>query len=451
VLSNVASPVASSDAANKAYVDLHAAGIIAHASVEAMAVGNIASMSGLAVTADGVALQYVGMRVLCVGQSTGSQNGYWITAAGAWTRASDLPAGSHSAGAYAVIKAGTIYGGTGWICNSAAGSDLVGTDALTFAQFTAANTVLAGNGLVRTGNILDVVADADGSIIVSADAIKVGVINAAQHGTLIGGNAHAMATSSAAGFMTAAMVSKLAGIDSGANATPDATSSVKGKLQLSGDIGGTADIPLVKRINGAIAPGYPGSSADVLKIVGVSGVGQYDILDPTAFNVLTQTNINTTVVEARNVRTDIDGFRVIDCRFWFELGLVYGNDDTLVISGSKWGAIGLLSSFATTAGVHVSVETEHNNSSGSCVRQVFRGHLNANRLNSSNWGVNSDLAESTGEKWPSAAGGSVTMSMAVGGTQNGDITITVHPLNSNANQSAFGAVVRIYGGSRIAL
>jgi hypothetical protein len=63
----------------------------------------------------------------------------------------------------------------------------------------------AGGGLIRTGKTLAVGANADGSIAVNADDIKVGILATdAQHGTRGGGTLHAAATGSAAGFMSAA-------------------------------------------------------------------------------------------------------------------------------------------------------------------------------------------------------------------------------------------------------
>jgi|GEM_PF-3424475 len=80
----------------------------------------------------------------------------------------------------------------------------------------AARTVTAGNGLTGggalSGNItLTVAPNADGSIVVAADSIGVGVLATdAQHGARGGGTQHAVATSSVAGFLSAAGFTSIA-------------------------------------------------------------------------------------------------------------------------------------------------------------------------------------------------------------------------------------------------
>lgn len=79
--------------------------------------------------------------------------------------------------------------------------------------------ITAGAGLTGggTGDVtLDVVA-ADGSIVVNADSIAVGEISDAQHGNRGGGLLHAAATTSVAGFMSAADKTKLDGIEDDAD------------------------------------------------------------------------------------------------------------------------------------------------------------------------------------------------------------------------------------------
>jgi hypothetical protein len=76
-------------------------------------------------------------------------------------------------------------------------------------------TYTAGAGMTGGGDgtanrTFDVVADADGSMVVAADSIKVGVLATdAQHGNRGGGGIHADVTTSVAGFMSAADKVKL--------------------------------------------------------------------------------------------------------------------------------------------------------------------------------------------------------------------------------------------------
>lgn len=69
---------------------------------------------------------------------------------------------------------------------------------------------LTGGGDLSAGRTFNVGANADGSIVVGADDVKVGVLATdAQHGTRGGGTLHAPATSLAAGFMSTAQVNAL--------------------------------------------------------------------------------------------------------------------------------------------------------------------------------------------------------------------------------------------------
>ena len=85
-------------------------------------------------------------------------------------------------------------------------------------KFAAGTPRGAGDGLILTGNDLDVVANADGSIVANVDDIQVGVLATdAQHGVRGGGTQHANAVpAGAAGFMTGADKSKLNGVAAGA-------------------------------------------------------------------------------------------------------------------------------------------------------------------------------------------------------------------------------------------
>lgn len=74
--------------------------------------------------------------------------------------------------------------------------------------------LIAGAGLTGGGDLtadrtFNVVANADGSIVVNANDIQVGTVSDAQHGNRGGGTLHAVATPSVAGFMSAADKTKL--------------------------------------------------------------------------------------------------------------------------------------------------------------------------------------------------------------------------------------------------
>jgi len=183
---DVVDPTSPQDAATKAYVDALATGLQIKGSVAALSNSNIASLSGLSTTVDSVALNVDGMRVLLTAETSAVDNGIYVVHSGTWTRSSDMAAGSHASGSFIFVNtppSGTnTYGNTGWACNTAAGSDVVGTNSLSFTEFSAAGEIAAGAGLTKTGSTLSIVA-ADSTITVNSASIQVGQITNANVAT----------------------------------------------------------------------------------------------------------------------------------------------------------------------------------------------------------------------------------------------------------------------------
>jgi len=80
----------------------------------------------------------VGDRVLVAAQAAGIDNGIYVVAAAAWTRALDYQAGTAALGAYVFVNNGT-YVHTGWECTTVGN---VGAVALTFVQRYAGSDIL---------------------------------------------------------------------------------------------------------------------------------------------------------------------------------------------------------------------------------------------------------------------------------------------------------------------
>ena len=167
-LTGLNEPVNPGDAATKNYVDMTVQGLDPKASVKAATVANIASLSGT-MTIDGVAL-VAGDRVLVKDQTTASQNGIYVVAAGAWTRASDANTWNNLISAYVFAEQGTVNAEMGFICTIDTGGTL-GTTAIIFQQFSGAGQVLAGAGLTKSGNTIDINTANSGRIVVNADNI----------------------------------------------------------------------------------------------------------------------------------------------------------------------------------------------------------------------------------------------------------------------------------------
>lgn len=152
-ITNVATPVADSDAANKGYVDAIRQGLDVKESVRVATTTNI-TLSGTQ-TIDGIAV-IAGDRVLVKNQTTASQNGIYVVASGAWARATDFDTSAKvTSGAFTFVEQGTVNADSGWVLTTD-GTVTLGTTLLTFVQFSGAGQVEAGNGLTKTGNTLAV-------------------------------------------------------------------------------------------------------------------------------------------------------------------------------------------------------------------------------------------------------------------------------------------------------
>lgn len=144
-------PTAAQHLATKAYVDALVQGLDPKGSAVVVAAANI-TLSGTQ-TIDGVAVT-AGQVVLAVAQTTASQNGPWVVAAGAWTRPTNFASGGTvHPGAYLLIDNGTSYKGHGFILTGA--SDItVDTTSQTWQEFTGAGDLSATSPVVITGNVI---------------------------------------------------------------------------------------------------------------------------------------------------------------------------------------------------------------------------------------------------------------------------------------------------------
>lgn len=168
-ITNVADPTAAQDAATKAYVDAVVAGggNAPYNAVRVVALTNLA-LTGTP-TIDGV-VTVAGDRVLAAAQTTGSQNGIYVVAAGAWARAADMDASAEAiAGKQVFVSEGGVYDNSVWtITNN--GAIVLGTTAITYTQISGAGEIVDGAGLTKTGNTLDI--NVGTGIAITADAVS---------------------------------------------------------------------------------------------------------------------------------------------------------------------------------------------------------------------------------------------------------------------------------------
>lgn len=141
-------PAEDLQAATKAYVDSVVQGLDIKESVRCASVENI-TLSG-AQTIDGVALA-VGDRVLVKSQTNAAENGIYVVAEEAWTRAADATNGKITSGMFTFVEEGNVNANSGFVL-ATDGAIAVGTTELQFSQFSGMGQVIAGTGIGKNGN-----------------------------------------------------------------------------------------------------------------------------------------------------------------------------------------------------------------------------------------------------------------------------------------------------------
>jgi len=197
-ITNLSDPVNTQDAATRGFVEATAQGLDIKDSCVAATTGNITIATALnnGDTLDGVTLS-TNDRVLVKDQSTASQNGIYVVGSSP-ARADDLAAGSDAAGMFTFVEQGTVNADNGFVCTSNKGSAVTGTNNLTFAQFSGAGQITAGDGLDKSGNTLSVDLKANGGLVIESTEIAVKLDASSITGTLAIGDGGTGATSASA-------------------------------------------------------------------------------------------------------------------------------------------------------------------------------------------------------------------------------------------------------------
>ena len=183
-ITNVADPVNAQDAATKGFVEATSQGLDVKDSCVAATTANITISTALnnGDTLDGVTLS-TNDRVLVKDQSTASQNGIYIVGSSP-ARADDLAAGADAAGMFTFIEQGTVNADNGFVCTSNKGSAVVGTNNLTFAQFSGAGQITTADGLQKSGNTISVDLKANGGLVIESTEIALDLAASSITGTL---------------------------------------------------------------------------------------------------------------------------------------------------------------------------------------------------------------------------------------------------------------------------
>lgn len=170
---NFASPSASTDATNKAYVDALVNGLAWKEEVRAASTGAVTLATGVenGDTLDGVTLA-TGNRILLKNQAAGEENGIWIVAAsGAPTRATDADSTTDLDQATVRVNEGTVNSDTQW--TQTAIVTTVGTTPQTWVASGGGTTYTAdGQGIELSGTEFQLELDGT-SLSKSASGVKV--------------------------------------------------------------------------------------------------------------------------------------------------------------------------------------------------------------------------------------------------------------------------------------
>ena len=139
LLTNLATPSASTDASTKGYVDTQIASITnlfdakGSVRVATSSAGTLATSFANGQTIDGVVLA-TNDRILIKNQASQAENGiYVVNASGVPTRATDMNVWTEVPGAFVAVEEGTTNVDTIWLCTSNQGGTL-GSTAITFQQ-----------------------------------------------------------------------------------------------------------------------------------------------------------------------------------------------------------------------------------------------------------------------------------------------------------------------------
>lgn len=150
-VTGLSNPVNPGDAANKAYVDAAAAGLVIKTpAVAATAGSNVTLAGGAPNTLDGVTL-HLNDRVLVKNQTDDTQNGiYYVStlgtgANGTWTRTTDADTGAKLVtGSYVFVTGGTTNVNSSWTMVTP-GTITIGTSHITWNLFSQVTQILASN------------------------------------------------------------------------------------------------------------------------------------------------------------------------------------------------------------------------------------------------------------------------------------------------------------------
>lgn len=174
-------PTSAMHAATKGYVDLLASGYTGKVTVRAATTADVTLASAAPNVLDGVTLAANDL-ILVKDQAAGAENGIYIVttlgtgANGVWTRDVAFNTSAEvKPGLFAFVSEGTAAGNNGYTLTTD-GPITLGTTSLVFGQTSGAGQIVAGAGLTKTGNQIDVGTASSARIVVNADNIDLAIL-----------------------------------------------------------------------------------------------------------------------------------------------------------------------------------------------------------------------------------------------------------------------------------
>lgn len=174
--------------ATQTYVDSVAQGLVVKDAVRVASTINV-NIAAAPAAIDGIAL-VANDRVLLKDQAAGQFNGIyvWASIGGAMVRSADYDdVAKIVPGSFMFVQEGTVNEDSGWVLTTD-NPIVVDTTVLTFTQFSGAGQIIAGNGLSKTGNTLDVNLQANGGLVFNGDNLELDLSATTINGTLAVGD-----------------------------------------------------------------------------------------------------------------------------------------------------------------------------------------------------------------------------------------------------------------------
>ena len=197
-----ADPTGALQAATKQYVDSIANGLSWKAPCLLATTAND-TLSGLAAR-DGVT-PVAGSRVLVMNQTAPADNGIYVAASGAWSRASDMSTWAQVPNASVFVEQGTANADKGFTCTADPGGTL-GVTAIPFVQFNGGGSGGVTSFNTRTGAVVPITGDYTFSQIggtlassqLPSSGVTAGTYGDASHVAQVTVDAHGIVTAAAA-------------------------------------------------------------------------------------------------------------------------------------------------------------------------------------------------------------------------------------------------------------